>query len=69
MYPTHRQPPGCNNTNTFRQASGFLRLNSPLYCEKKLWTVLNAARVHIYVRPELSVKIKMGARQVMEGTG
>lgn len=35
-------------------------LNNPLYCEKQTWTVLNPARVHIYVRLELSVKIKTG---------
>lgn len=32
MYSTHRQPPGCINTNAFRQGLGFLRLSSPSYC-------------------------------------
>lgn len=35
MYSTHRQPPGCINTNAFRQVLGFLRLNSPLDCGRK----------------------------------
>lgn len=31
MHSTHTRPPGCIDTNTFRQALGFLSLNSPLY--------------------------------------
>lgn len=57
-YSTHRQPSGCINTNTFTQALSFPMLNNPLHCEKEMQTVLNPARVHIYVRLELSVKIK-----------
>jgi len=60
MYSTHRQPSGCINTNMFTQALNFLMMNNPSHCEKEMWTVLNPARVHAYVRLELSVNIKTG---------
>lgn len=56
----HRQTSGYININMFTQALSFLMLSNPLYCEKEMWTGLNHASVHIYIRLELSVKIRTG---------
>lgn len=76
MYSTHRQPRGCINSNTFRQALGFLGLNSPLYCEggkkKKKVDCFKCCKGSYLCKTRIISQNKnegVERRQVMEGTG